>query len=62
MDDIRSLAKSNVDGYNKLDAEIRRECQTVKELMLPAQWEKIELLDAAHKTNQVHAQIRQATD
>ena len=29
--------------------------------MLPAQCEKIELLDAAHKTNQVHAHIRLAT-
>ena len=30
----RRLAKSDVDKYNKLDAEIRRECQTAKELML----------------------------
>ena len=29
--------------------------------MLTAQCEKIEQLDAAHKLNQVHAQIRQAT-
>ena len=29
--------------------------------MLTAQCEKIEQLDAAHKSNQVHAQIRQAT-
>ena len=57
----RSLAKSNVDEYNNLDAEIRRECQTAKELMLTAQCEKIEQLDAAHKSNQVHAQIRQTT-
>ena len=55
------LAKSSVDEYNKLDAEIRRECQTVKELMHTAQCEKIEQLDTAHKSNQVHAQIRQAT-
>ena len=57
----RRLAKSNVDEYNKLDADIRRECQTAKELMLTAQCENIEQLDAAHKSNQVHAQIRQAT-
>ena len=56
----RRLAKSNVDEYNKLDAEIRRECQTAKELMLTAQCEKIDQLDAPHKSNQVHAQIRQA--
>ena len=29
--------------------------------MLTAQCEKIEQLDPAHKSNQVHAQIRQAT-
>ena len=57
----RRLAKSNADEYNKLDAEIRRECQTAKELMLTAQCEKIEQLYAAHKSNQVHAHIRQAT-
>ena len=55
------LVKSSVDEYNKQDAEIRRECQTAKELMLTAQCEKIEQQDAAHKSNQVHAQIRQAT-
>ena len=57
----RRLAKSNVDENNKLDAVIRRECQTAKELMFTAQCEKIEQLDAAHKSNQVHAQIRHAT-
>ena len=30
----RRLSKSNVDEYNKLDAEIRRACQTAKEMML----------------------------
>ena len=58
----RRLAKSNVDEYSRLDEEIRRECQTAQELMLTAQCEKIEQLDAAHKSNQVHAQIRQDTD
>ena len=38
-----------------------RSTTTAKELMLTAQCEKIEQLDAAHKSNQVHAQIRQAT-
>ena len=33
----RRLAKWNADEYNKLDPEIRRECQTAKELMLTAQ-------------------------
>ena len=42
----------NIDEYNKLDVEIRRECQTEKEMMLTTQCEKIEQLDAAHKTNQ----------
>ena len=58
----RRLDKSSVDEYNKLDAEIRRKCQTAMELMLTAQYDKIEQLDAPHKSNQVHAQIRQATD
>ena len=57
MDDIRHLTedgktktgKTNVDEYNKIDEEIRRESQTAKELMLTAQCEKIEELDAAHK-------------
>ena len=57
----RKLAKSNADEYNKLDAEIRRECQPAKELMLTAQCEKIEQMDATHKSNQVHAHIRQTT-
>ena len=63
MDDIlqnmerRRLAKSNADEYNKPDAEIRRECQTEKEQMLTTQCEKFEQRDAAHKSNQVHAQM-----
>ena len=57
----RRLAKSNADEYNNLDAEIRREYQTAKELMLTAQREKIEQLGSAHKLNQVHAHIRQTT-
>ena len=57
----RRLVKSNADEYKQLDTEIRRECQIAKELMLTAQCEKIEQLDLTHKSNQVHAQIRQAT-
>ena len=53
----RGLAKSNVDEYNKIDEEIRRECQNGKDLMLTSQCEKIEQLDSAHKSNQVHALI-----
>ena len=55
------LANSNVVEYNKIDAEVRRECQTEKELILNAQCEKIEQLNATHKSIQVHTQIRQAT-
>ena len=51
----RRLAKSNVDENYKLDAAIRRECQPEKEMMLTAQCEKFEQLDAAHKSSQVHA-------
>ncbi len=57
----RRLAKSNTDEYNKLDAEIRGECQAAKEMMLTEQCEKIEQLEAAHKSHQMHAQIRQVT-
>ena len=42
----RRQEKSNVGKYNKLDAEIKRECQTAKEMMLTAQCEKTEQLDA----------------
>ena len=41
-DERRNLAKSNVDEYNQLDAESRRECQTANELIPTAQCEKIE--------------------
>ena len=61
MMERRRLTNSNVDEYNKIDAEIRRECQTAKEKMLTAQCDKIEQTDAAHKSNQVHARIRQNT-
>ena len=59
--EMRTLEKSNADKYNKLDAEIRRECQTENEMMLTAQYEKIEQLEAAHKSDQVHVPISQAT-
>ena len=49
----RKLVKSNADEYIKICAEIRRECQTAKELMRNAQYEKSEQLDAAHKSNQM---------
>ena len=57
----RRLGKLNVDEYNKRDEEIRSECQTEMELILTAQCEKVEQLNTAHKSNQVHAQIRLAT-
>ena len=51
MDDIKYFAE---DGKTKVGKQWG-------ELMLTVQCEKIEQLDAAHKSNQVHAQIRQAT-
>ena len=54
----RRLAKSNA----KSNRCGNQQSITAKELMLTAQCEKIEQLDAAHKSNQVYAQIKQATD
>ncbi len=57
----RRLAKGNNALYTLLDGEIRQECKDAKENMLMEQCQLIEQLDAAHKTNLVHSQIRLAT-
>ena len=41
--------------------KIRKECTAAKENMLAAQCDVIEQLDAAHKSNLMHSQIRLVT-
>ena len=57
----RRLAKGNVAIYNFLDREIRQDCRTAKETMLTEQCQVIEQLDAAHKSNLMHSQIKMVT-
>ena len=57
----RRLAKGNVALYNLLDREIRQDCRTVKETMLTEECQVIEQLDAAHKSNLMHSQIKLVT-
>ena len=57
----RRLAKGNVDLYNLLDREIRQDFRTAKETMLTEQCQVIEQLDAAHKSNLMHSQIKLVT-
>ena len=52
------LAKRNVPLYNVLDREIRQDCRTAKETMLTEQCQVIEQLDATHKSNLMHSQIK----
>ena len=59
--DQRRQAKGNTALYNLLDKEIRQECRDAKEKMLMEQCQLIEELDATHKTNLMHSQIRLAT-
>ena len=59
--DKRRIAKGNEALYNLLDREIRQECKAAKENMLEAQCDVIEQLDAAHKSNLMHSQIRLVT-
>ena len=54
-------AKGNNLLFNRLDTEIRKECYESKEMMLSEQCSSIERLDAAHKTNLIHSEIRKAT-
>ena len=57
----RRLAKGYVALYNLLDREIRRDCRTAKETMLTEQCQVIVQLDAAHKSNLMHSQIKLVT-
>ena len=59
--DQRRLATGNEALYNLLDREIRQECKAATENILAAQCDVIEQLDAAHKTNLMHSQIRLVT-
>ena len=56
------MTKSNANEYNKIYKEPRRECQFVKERMLTEKCERFEQLEAAHKSYQTHAQIREVTE
>ena len=57
----RRLANGNVALYNLLDREIRQDCRTAKETMLTEQYQVIEQLDAAHKSNLMHSRINLVT-
>ena len=57
----RRLTKGNVALYNLLDRELRQDCRTSKESMLTEQCQVIEQLDAAHKSNLMHSQIKLVT-
>ena len=57
----RRLDKGNVALYNLLGREIRQDCRTTKETMLTEQCQVIEQLDAAHKSNLMHSQIKLVT-
>ena len=57
----RRFAKGNVVLYHLLDREIRQDCRTAKETMLTEQSQVIEQLDAAHKSNLMHSQIKLVT-
>ena len=59
--DQRRLAKGNEALYNLLDREIRQECKAAKDNMLAAQCDVIEQLNAAHKSNLMHSEIRSVT-
>ena len=57
----RRLTKGNVALYNLLDRLIKQDCRTAKETMLTEQCQVIEQLDAAHKSNLMHSQIKLVT-
>ena len=57
----RRLAKGNVALHNLLDREIRQDYRTAKETILTEQCQVIEQLDAAHKSNIMHTQIKLVT-
>ena len=55
------LAKGDDDLYNLLHKEIKQDCIEAKEAWLNEQCQLIEQLDAAHKTNLMHCQIKEVT-
>ena len=57
----RRLAKGGDDLYNMLHKEIKQACIEAKEAWLNEQCQLIEQLDAAHKTNLMHCQIKEVT-
>ena len=57
----RRLAKGDNDLYNLLHNEIKQACIEAKEAWLNEQCQLIEQLDAAHKTNLMHCQIKEVT-
>ena len=57
----RRLVKGDNDLYNLLHKEIKLACIEAKEAWLNEQCQLIEQLDAAHKTNLMHCQIKEVT-
>ena len=55
------MAKSIADEYNKLDTEIRCECQFSQERMLTEQCKRFEQLEASHTSYHMHAKTRELT-
>ena len=56
-----TLAKGDDDLYNLLHKEIKQACIEAEEAWLNEQCQLIEQLDAAHKTNRMHCQIKEVT-
>ena len=57
----RRLAKGDDDLYNLLHKENKQACIEEKYALLNEQCQFIEQLDAAHKTNLMHCQIKEVT-
>ena len=57
----RRLSKGDDDLYNWLYKEIKQACIEAKEVWPNEQCQLIEQLDAAHKTNLMHCQIKEVT-
>ena len=57
----RRLDKGDDDLYNLLHKEIKQACIETKEARLNEQCQLIDQLDAAHKTNLMHCQIKEVT-
>ena len=58
----RRLAKGDDDLYNLLHKEIKQAYIEAKEARLNEQYQLIEQLNAAHKTNFMHFQINEITE